>query len=298
MNEGAIRLTWRDRNWAEQGHYIYRSDTPMDVNNLPNPIDTIDGNVTEYIDYDVIVDQTYYYRIAAFRNNDVLVSDEIEVIATPVDLSVHDIFNDSSAVSTYNFENNLLDEGSNHNGSIENGSGLIFNDGGGLYETTSLVFDNSYFIRIAPFSSKNGTFSIWIKNIDTSIANPVIYASHTISVNQEFINVFDYNNGTSSNKKYYYDNSQLIANNSEFKHFVVVVQNNVPTIYINSVEVNVSYNSSTSWSGQLNDGSIGGYYVINKGDVYNRALFEIDQVRLFNRPLTPSEVTILYEEGI
>ena len=86
MANGAIRLTWRDRNWAEQGHYIYRSQTPMNVNNLPNPLTTVDGNVTEYIDYDVIADQTYYYRIGAYRNNDVMVSDEIEVVATPINL--------------------------------------------------------------------------------------------------------------------------------------------------------------------------------------------------------------------
>lgn len=84
MANGAIKITWRDRNWAEHGHYIYRSDTPMNVNNLPSPISTVGVNDFEYIDYDVIADQTYYYRIGAFRNSDVSVSDEIEVIAAPL----------------------------------------------------------------------------------------------------------------------------------------------------------------------------------------------------------------------
>ncbi len=83
MANGAVLLKWRDRNWAEHGHYVYRSDTPMDINNLPSPIGTLSPNEYEYIDYDVIADQTYYYRIGAFRNNDVSVSDEIEVVATP-----------------------------------------------------------------------------------------------------------------------------------------------------------------------------------------------------------------------
>ncbi len=83
MANGAVLLKWRDRNWAEHGHYIYRSDTPMNINNLPSPIETLLPNQYEYIDYDVIADQTYYYRIGAFRNNDVSVSEEIEVVATP-----------------------------------------------------------------------------------------------------------------------------------------------------------------------------------------------------------------------
>ncbi len=83
MANGAVLLKWRDRNWAEHGHYVYRSTTPMDINNLPSPIGTLLPNQYEYIDYDVIADQTYYYRIGAFRNNDVSVSNEIEVVAAP-----------------------------------------------------------------------------------------------------------------------------------------------------------------------------------------------------------------------
>ncbi len=84
MANGAVLLKWRDRNWAEQGHYIYRSMAPMDINNLPSPIGTLPPNRYEYIDYEVIADQTYYYRIGVYRNNDVSVSDEIEVVAAPI----------------------------------------------------------------------------------------------------------------------------------------------------------------------------------------------------------------------
>ncbi len=96
MANGAVLLKWRDRNWAEQGHYVYRSTSPMDINNLPDPIHTMAPNRYQYIDYDVIADQTYYYRIGAFRNNDVSVSDEIKVVATPnYDMVYTLVFEDS-----------------------------------------------------------------------------------------------------------------------------------------------------------------------------------------------------------
>ena len=78
---GGIKLQWRDRNYAEDSHRIYRSDTPMSLSSMPTPIATLTNNVTEYIDYDVIEGNTYYYRIGAVRGNDEAISDELELIA-------------------------------------------------------------------------------------------------------------------------------------------------------------------------------------------------------------------------
>ena len=47
---GGIKLQWRDRNYAEESHRIYRSDTPMSLSSMPTPIVTLTNNVTEYID--------------------------------------------------------------------------------------------------------------------------------------------------------------------------------------------------------------------------------------------------------
>ncbi len=51
MANGAVLLKWRDRNWAEHGHYIYRSTTPMDINNLPSPIGTLLPNQLATIEF-------------------------------------------------------------------------------------------------------------------------------------------------------------------------------------------------------------------------------------------------------
>ena len=78
---GGIKLQWKDRNFSEESHRIYKSDTPMTLGMLPTPIATLSSNITEYIDYDVIEGNTYYYRISAVRGNDEAVSDELEIVA-------------------------------------------------------------------------------------------------------------------------------------------------------------------------------------------------------------------------
>ena len=76
---GGIKLQWKDRNFSEEQHRIYKSSTPMTLGMLPTPIATLGSNITEYIDYDVIEGNTYYYRISAVRGNDEAVSDELEI---------------------------------------------------------------------------------------------------------------------------------------------------------------------------------------------------------------------------
>jgi len=83
---GGIKLQWKDRNFSEEHHRIYKSDTPMSLGMLPTPIATLSSNITEYIDYDVIEGNTYYYRISAVRGNDEAVSDELMMIAEEINL--------------------------------------------------------------------------------------------------------------------------------------------------------------------------------------------------------------------
>ena len=83
---GGIKLQWKDRNFSEEQHRIYKSSTPMTLGMLPSPIATLGSNITEYIDYDVIEGNTYYYRISAVRGNDEAVSDELMMVAEELGL--------------------------------------------------------------------------------------------------------------------------------------------------------------------------------------------------------------------
>jgi len=81
---GGIKLQWKDRNFSEEQHRIYKSSTPMSLGMLPTPIATLGSNITEYIDYDVIEGNTYYYRISVVRGSDEAVSDELMMIAEEI----------------------------------------------------------------------------------------------------------------------------------------------------------------------------------------------------------------------
>ena len=44
---GGIKLQWKDRNFSEEQHRIYKSNTPMTLGMLPTPIATLGSNITE-----------------------------------------------------------------------------------------------------------------------------------------------------------------------------------------------------------------------------------------------------------
>lgn len=49
MTTRDITLEWDDPNIIEQGYRVYRSDTPMDINNMPVPIAELEMNSNQYI---------------------------------------------------------------------------------------------------------------------------------------------------------------------------------------------------------------------------------------------------------
>lgn len=65
-----IILTWEDRNVGEDGHKIYRSTTPIDLEALPAPLATLPANASSYEDLNVLVGQTYYYIVSVFRGGE------------------------------------------------------------------------------------------------------------------------------------------------------------------------------------------------------------------------------------
>lgn len=72
----AIVLNWVSRNAGEDGTKIYRSESPIDPADLPEPIAVVDPGVTTYEDSDVESLKTYYYRFGVFRGDDLALSEE------------------------------------------------------------------------------------------------------------------------------------------------------------------------------------------------------------------------------
>lgn len=72
-----VKLTWVDRNYNEDGYRIYRASEPMDLGDMPTPLDEIGGNATEWLDPSPPMNQGVYYIVSTFRGTDEAFSDEV-----------------------------------------------------------------------------------------------------------------------------------------------------------------------------------------------------------------------------
>lgn len=70
-----IKLTWNDLNYGTQRFEIYRDTAPFDDTTLPAILDTLDPEVLEYVDTDIVVGNTYYYRVGAFVDNELMLTE-------------------------------------------------------------------------------------------------------------------------------------------------------------------------------------------------------------------------------
>lgn len=79
----AILITWNDTNSIEHGHRIFRSTSPMDPEDLPEPLVEVGPDVTEYLDTTAEPEVTYFYRVAVFLNTLSQVGGEFQITAAP-----------------------------------------------------------------------------------------------------------------------------------------------------------------------------------------------------------------------
>lgn len=127
-------LRWTDRNMAEEGHRIYRSTSPMDIQNMPAPIATLLADVEYYEDMNVVQGQTYYYRVGAYVGGVEKFSEEFQVVAqdsSPIVNKVNFYYTMENVTAT-----DVVDFFGNYNGKIKGtptqvavgaGSALQFN---------------------------------------------------------------------------------------------------------------------------------------------------------------------------
>ncbi len=290
MANGAVLLKWRDRNWAEQGHYVYRSDTPMDINNLPSPIGTLTFNQYQYIDYDVIADQTYYYRIGAFRNNDVSVSEEIKVVATPgILVDSIDPFGDGSSLAVYQFDDSMIDLTDN-----TYVNALAYGYVGGKFnkalDFSTITTGTSTITGLEQMTGSDFSFSTWLNlnNIDHQNGYILVQTSGRTSQQVVILRIWE-------NKLGFYDNvSGYISSLLPSSGWVHVV---------------LSYRQTTNELTFYIDGKIDSTYTINPLPLQGQPIYFgsweagnyrysglMDQLRIFNKVLTPDEVDMLFNE--
>lgn len=78
-----ITVTWDIGLFDPEKHYIYRSASPIDPNNLPTPIGEVGQGINQYNDLTITDGETYHYFVAAEKMGLLVPADaSIEVIAT------------------------------------------------------------------------------------------------------------------------------------------------------------------------------------------------------------------------
>lgn len=91
-----VRLTWEENNPDEDGHRVYRSESPMDPESLPSPLATLGADVTSYDDTTAVDETLYYYRVSSYKGSEEQVSDEISF--TPIPNTVYVIYGDGTDI--------------------------------------------------------------------------------------------------------------------------------------------------------------------------------------------------------
>jgi len=132
-----IRLTWIDNNVTEQGHKVYRSDSTMDLNNLPSPLVSLGPDITVYDDGSIVEGQAYYYIVSSFSGG-------VEKFSAEVSIDTEDTAWESSSL----FANEEL------------GGCWNFNDVTTLYQNTAgttQITSDGQSILYAEDVSGNGT---------------------------------------------------------------------------------------------------------------------------------------------
>jgi len=200
--------------------------------------------------------------------------------------STTDIFDDGSGVALYEFEKGAKDTGG-VNGYI--GAGGIFNG-------------SSSYINLGSASSlvpTNFTFSAWVKTTSTSTdfivgtnVNPYYSKVAVRSEGDGRVRCF-YGNYT-SNENGFYSTFNTI-NNGEWHHIVYFINQTTAKLYIDgSLDTTHTLTITPTTNGDL---TLATYYNDNNSS-YGSAIWEgtLDQVRIFNKELSSSEVTTLYGE--
>ena len=206
------------------------------------------------------------------------------------------VLGDTSCIATYRFENNEDDESGNFDG-----TGVNVQYAAGRYGQAASFNGSSSYVGLPDLSSttagSSATFSasFWIKpnNLsgvqsmiqlagnDTTFTHFVLQASGS-SMQMDFYGVAQSFSGQGS----------LVAN--QWQHIVIVNNGSSATVYLNTTASSaITHNKTYAGSYAM----IGGRYVT--GSLYSADAFDgkIDQVRIFNKALSASEVTTLYQEN-
>ena len=197
-------------------------------------------------------------------------------------------------VAYYPFNGNANDESGNGNNGIVNGGVSLTTDRKGN-PNSAYYFDgiNGYIdcgnADMLKFYNEM-TISVWVKLEDGGTITPRI-----ISFEEPGYNIVC----NTTNKRYFgvrfvntYFDSEAIYESDTWYHIIMIHKDNSLKLYVNGNMVNSSEQSPTTFSNYVNNFNIGRKSCWN----YDQFKGIIDDIRLYNRALSDSEIQALYNE--
>ena len=280
LSTTSVELLWTDNCNNEDGFIIERK---KNSNNWIQ-FEYLGVNVTQYVDETFNNTDIFLYRIYAFAGeNNSAYSNEIAIIFT------------EGLVAYYPFNGNANDESGNGNNGITEGEIQLDVDRFGN-ENCSYIFDGTNDKITVPnddqLNSDNGSWSVWIKPL---IDGGYIITKDTYGYNNDgklSINIDGYIsflidangvfNSAISNNPYQWNN---------WYHIVAIWGASGISIYIDTVLVGtLDFYEGISCIGDL---VFGGIFSNYSNPWFNG---NIDDIRIYNRALTESEIQALYHE--
>lgn len=195
-----------------------------------------------------------------------------------------DPFKDGSGKALYRLEGNALDESGNYNGTV---TSLTYGLGrfgrGGVFNGSSTRINTSF----ANFASTGVTLSMWVNITTHKNYNylATFYENNSINIYCDSIGTISLGGSITSGA---YTAGQWL-------HVVATITSGgLATLYVNGVSIGTF--TSTTWFSDTNKNDVIGCEngALNTYSQYLNGL--IDQFRVFNKALTQSEVTALYNE--
>ena len=206
-----------------------------------------------------------------------------------------DFFGDKSMVACYMLDSNANDETGMYNGALS-GNNFAYSNGkfGQCISVNSTNYVDLPETLSTIFGTNDFSISLWFKPSDTLVTHNIIFATQSsnspgfftilLMDNKILAGLFD---GSSRPSITHQDNTLL----TDWNHVVVTKKSNVYKIYSNNVVSSTTLTSAFSIA--CGDIRIGQNPAAPSLQYFNG---QIDNVKIFNRALTDSEVTSLYDE--
>jgi hypothetical protein len=286
-----IALSWQDESLIEGGYYVERLDPGASVFAV---IDTLPRNSNSFDDNTVSSGETYSYRVRAFIGS---VNSTYSNTATAIAQSGDPL--SFGLIAHYTFENSADDvSGNGNDGILVNGAAFSTSVKEGDF---SLVLDGTNdYVDIGTINlGTQFSFATWVyiptgsSNIRTLIANTISGSSKNgfkISVNQYATTdrkiILETGNGTQSG--YALSPVSTFAFDS-WNHVAV-------TADLNTGQANIYYNGANVTSSSAIRTDFATNQALRLGIMTNSVFplrSNLDDTRIYNRVLSPSDVTSL-----